>query len=44
MSGGVSEDIRRLTVVVSAVVPQGGSEFFGVLPGSALAGIDGTAR
>ena len=32
MSGGVSEDIQRLTVVVSAVVPQSGSEFFGALP------------
>jgi hypothetical protein len=31
MSGGVSEHIQRLTVV-SAVVQQGGPEFFGALP------------
>jgi hypothetical protein len=32
MSGGVSQDIQRLTVVVSAVVQEGGPEFFGALP------------
>ena len=32
MSGGVSEHIQRLTVIVSAVVQQGGPEFFGALP------------
>src|SRR6516165_9727610 len=32
MSGRVSEHIQRLTVVVSAVVQQGGPEFFGALP------------
>jgi hypothetical protein len=32
MSGGVSEHIQRLIVVVSAVVQQGGPEFFGALP------------
>jgi hypothetical protein len=32
MSGRVSEHIQRLTVVVSAVVQQGGPEFFGAQP------------
>ena len=32
MSGGVSEHIQRLTVVVSAVVQEGGPKFFGALP------------
>lgn len=32
MSCGVSEHIQRFTVVVSAVIQQGGPEFFGALP------------